>query len=100
MKEYFVYILSNKSGTLYTGVTNDLQRRVYEHKFKLNEGFTKNYNINQLVYFESTDDINTAIAREKQLKGMLKSKKFDLIKTLNPTIEDLSERWFDVNNKG
>ena len=100
MKKYFVYILSNKSGTLYTGVTNDLQRRVYEHKFKLNEGFAKNYNINQLVYFESTDDINTAIAREKQIKGMLKSKKFDLIKTLNPTIEDLSERWFDVNNKG
>ena len=92
--------MSNKSGTLYTGVTNDLQRRVYEHKSKLIEGFTKDYNITRLMYFESTDDINTAIVREKQIKGMLKSKKLDLIKTLNPPLEDLSKHWFDMNTKG
>jgi putative endonuclease len=95
MKEYFVYIMSNKSGTLYTGVTSDLEQRVYQHKMKVIEGFTKKYNINRLVYFESTDDVSTALAREKQIKGLLKSKKMDLIKTLNPDFQDLSENWFD-----
>ena len=67
MKEYYVYIMSNKSGTLYTGITNDLEQRVYQHKNKLIEGFTKRYNITQLVYFSSSDDVTTAIAREKQI---------------------------------
>ena len=93
MKEYYVYIMSNKSGTLYTGVTNDLERRVYEHKNKLIEGFTKRYNITQLVFYESTDDVTAAIAREKQIKGMLRSKKTELIKIMNPQLEDLSEGW-------
>jgi putative endonuclease len=97
MNEYFVYILSNKSGSLYAGVTNDLERRVYQHKNKLIEGFTKRYNINMLVYFESTNDVTIAIAREKQIKGMLRSKIFKLIKTMNPELKDLSEDWFDTN---
>ena len=97
MNEYFVYILSNKSGNLYAGVTNDLERRVYQHKNKLIEGFTKRYNINMLVYFESTNDVTIAIAREKQIKGMLRSKKIKLIKTMNPELKDLSEDWFDTN---
>ena len=94
MKEYYVYIMSNKSGTLYTGITNDLEQRVYQHKNKLIEGFTKRYNITQLVYFSSSDNVATAIAREKQIKGMLRSKKIELIKTMNPQLKGLSEGWF------
>jgi putative endonuclease len=100
MYEYYVYILSNKRGTLYTGVTNDLERRIYQHKNKLIEGFTKKYNITRLVYFESTDDVTAAIAREKQIKGLLRSKKVELIKTMNPKWEDLSEAWFETERKG
>jgi putative endonuclease len=94
MKEYFVYILSNKSGMLYTGVTNNLEQRLYQHKTKMNEGFTKRYNINRLVYFETTDDVTAAIAREKQIKGMLRNKKIELIKSLNPQFIDLSADWY------
>jgi putative endonuclease len=94
MKEYYVYILSNKRGALYTGVTNDLERRVFEHKNKIVEGFTKKYNINRLVYFETTDDVIVAITREKQIKGLLRSKKLELIKYQNPGMEDLSEFWW------
>jgi len=99
MKEYYVYIMSNKRGTLYTGVTNDLEQRIYQHKNKLIEGFTKRYNISQLVYFESSDDVTAAIAREKQIKGLLRSKKIELIKTLNPQWKDLSVGWFDNSTK-
>jgi putative endonuclease len=95
MKEYYVYIMTNKSGTLYTGITNDLERRVYEHKNKLNEGFTKKYNITQLVYFASCTDVTAAITREKQIKQTLRSKKIELIKTQNPNWIDLSEGWYD-----
>jgi putative endonuclease len=98
-KEYYVYILSNKRGTLYTGVTNNLERRVYEHKNKLVEGFTKRYNITKLIYIESTDDVTSAITREKQIKGLLRSKKVALIKTMNPRWEDLSETWFEKETK-
>ena len=94
MKEYFVYILANKSLVLYTGVTDDLERRVFQHKHKINEGFTKKYNINILVYFESNNDVTVAIAREKQIKGMLRSKKIELIKTMNPEFKDLSDGWY------
>jgi putative endonuclease len=100
MKEYYVYILSNKRGTLYTGVTNDLERRIYQHKNKLTEGFIKKYNITRLIYFESTDDITAAIAREKQIKGLLRSKKIELIKTMNPKWEDLSAAWSETERKG
>jgi putative endonuclease len=94
MKEYFVYILSNKSGILYTGVTNNLEQRLFQHMNKMNDGFTKRYNIDRLVYFESTDDVTVAIAREKQIKGMLRNKKIELIKTMNPGLVDLSESWY------
>ncbi len=99
MKEYYVYIISNKRDTLYTGVTNNLERRIYEHKNHLIEGFTKKYNITQLLFFESSDDVTAAIAREKQIKGMLRSKKIELIKGMNPAWKDLSEGWFDNNVK-
>ena len=94
MKEYYVYILANKSGLLYTGVTNNLEQRLFQHKNKLNKGFTKKYNINRLVYFETTDDVTVAIAREKQIKGMLRIKKLDLIKSMNPSMDDLSADWY------
>jgi putative endonuclease len=93
-KEYYVYIMTNKSRTLYTGVTNDLMRRVYEHKNKLVKGFTSKYNIQFLVYCESASDIHAAIAREKQIKGWLREKKIALIDSMNPTWKDLSEEWF------
>jgi putative endonuclease len=99
MKEHYVCILSNKSRTLYTGVTNNLERRIYEHKNKLVDGFTKRYNINKLLYFESTNDVTVAIAREKQIKGMLRHKKVELIKTSNPEFKDLSEDWFKSGMK-
>ena len=78
-KEYYVYIMTNKSRTLYTGVMNDLMRRVYEHKNKLVKGFTSRYNIQYLVYYESTSSIHVALEREKQIKGWLRKKKIVLI---------------------
>ncbi len=95
MNEYYVYIMSNKSRILYIGVTNNLLRRVYEHKNKLVEGFTSKYNINELVYFEQIRDIRSAITREKQLKGWLREKKINLIHSSNPKWEDLSFGWYD-----
>ena len=85
--------MTNKSRTLYTGVTNNLQRRVYEHKEKLIPGFTTKYNINKLIYYEIFNDVNLAIAREKQIKGWLRKKKIDLIESINPEWKDLSEEW-------
>ena len=90
-KEYYVYIMTNKSRTLYTGVTNNLMRRVGEHKQKLIPGFTSKYNITMLVYYESTPDIHLAIAREKQIKGWLRARKIALIESNNPEWKDLSE---------
>lgn len=89
--QYFVYIMTNKSGTLYTGVTNNLERRIYEHKHHLVNGFTKKYRIERLVYFEETNDINAAISREKQIKGWVRKKKIALIESMNPDWKDLSE---------
>ena len=88
---YFIYILSSYSGVLYIGITNNLQRRVYEHKQELVEAFSKKYKCKKLVYFEEYKDINQAIAREKHLKGWSRSKKESLIKKLNPAFKDLSE---------
>jgi putative endonuclease len=93
MNLYYVYIMTNKSKTLYTGVTNDLQRRVFEHKHHLVEGFTEKYNITKLVYFEETSDVREAICREKQIKGWLRKKKIALIESINPEWKDLSEDW-------
>ena len=95
MKRYYVYILTNATGTLYTGVTNNLKRRVYEHKHKLVEGFTKRYNVSRLVCYEETGDIKAALMREKQIKGWLRQKKIKLIKSVNPKWEDLSEGWYE-----
>ena len=82
---YYVYILTNKSNTtLYIGVTNNLQRRIYEHKNELIDGFTKRYKLHKLVFFEETNDVNSAIAREKQLKHWTREKKNKLIENLNP----------------
>jgi len=79
MKNYYVYILSNEARTLYIGVTNNLERRLYEHKNKLINGFAKKYNLTKLVYYETTTHVRDAIAREKQLKGWLRIKKIALI---------------------
>jgi|TARA_Y100000294_G_C8392216_1_gene271284 putative endonuclease len=94
-KEYFVYILTNKSKTLYTGVTNNLIRRVSEHKEKKIHGFTRKYNINKLLYYEVTNDVYAAISREKQIKGLLRSKKIALIESINSEWCDLSENWYE-----
>ena len=91
---YYVYILTNNSGTLYTGVTNNLERRVYEHKNKFIDGFTKKYDLTRLVYFEEASDINSAISREKEIKGWLRKKKIELIRSLNPRWLDLAQEWF------
>ena len=92
-RDYFVYILANWSRTLYVGVTNDLERRVFEHKQKLVPGFTSRYRIDRLVYFEMTPDVFAAIAREKQLKGWRRSRKVALIESANPNWKDLCEGW-------
>jgi len=86
--------MNKKCGVLYTGITNDLLRRVSEHGSKLIPGFTKKYNSMILVYWEETSDVRTAILREKQIKGWLRKKKNSLIESKNPDWEDLSEDWF------
>jgi len=92
-RQYFVYIMASRSGTLYIGVTNDLVRRVYEHKRGLFEGFSKKYGCTRLVYFEETEDVTSVIEREKALKGWLRKKKEELIRTMNPGWIDLSVRF-------
>ena len=94
-KTYYVYIMTNNSKTLYTGVTNNLERRVFEHKHGSVKGFTKKYNIDRLVYYDFCPDINEAIKREKQIKGWLRNRKIELIERDNPEWKDLSEGWFD-----
>ena len=97
MKEhnYYVYIMTNKYNTvLYTGVTNNLARRVFEHKQKIVSGFTSKYNVNKLVYYEHTTDVNAARAREKQIKAGSRAKKIALIEKENKEWRDLSEDWY------
>ena len=92
-KQFFVYIMTNQHHTvLYTGITNDLKRRVYEHKNKIIKGFTYRYNINKLVYYEVSDDSYHAISREKQIKAGSRKKKIQLIESLNPDWIDLYDR--------
>ncbi|SDS62482.1 GIY-YIG nuclease family protein [Opitutus sp. GAS368] len=94
-RSYWVYILTNqRNGTLYVGVTNSLERRIWEHKTKAIEGFTKQYGLTQLVHFESFRDVSTAIAREKEIKGWLRRRKLALIEEANPQWTDLSAGWF------
>ncbi len=90
-RDYYVYIMTNNSGTLYIGVTNNLERRVYEHTQGESPAFTQRYKTTRLVYYESTPDIQSAIQREKQIKGWLRRRKIDLIASINPYWRDLSE---------
>lgn len=94
-KIYSVYIMASYSGVLYIGVTNDLERRVYEHKLKTVPGFTKRYNCVRLVWHEDYNDIAIAISREKQLKDWRRDWKLALIRETNPTFDDLAERWLE-----
>ena len=95
MQHYWVYIITNTHNTvLYVGVTNNLERRIYEHKHKVIKGFSLKYNLHKLVYYEETHDITASIAREKQIKGWTRIKKNILINELNPTWNDLSLEWF------
>ncbi len=94
MNHYYVYILTNqKNNVMYIGVTNNLERRLHEHKHQLVDGFTKRYNVDKLVYFEETTDINAAITREKQLKGWTRTRKNELVDTMNPQWADLGKMW-------
>jgi putative endonuclease len=91
---YYVYLLTNwNNKVIYVGVTNDLERRIYEHKNKLIDGFTKTYNLKKLVYFEETNDILAAIAREKQIKKWRREKKNELVERCNAKWDDLSLKW-------
>ena len=92
-RRYYVYILASRSRNLYTGVTNNLRRRVLEHKQGLLAGFTKKYRIHRLVYFESFNDVHEAIAREKQVKAWRREKRVALIKSANPAWDDLAADW-------
>jgi putative endonuclease len=94
VKSSYVYIMASRSRTLYTGVTNNLERRVAQHKGKVIAGFTTRYRIERLVYFETWSDIRGAIQREKQIKGWRRSKKMALIESRNPTWADLTEGWY------
>ena len=91
---YYVYIMTNwNNKVMYVGVTNNIERRVFEHKHKLVDGFTKRYNIVKLVYYEQTTNVKSAIEREKQLKGWIRKRKNELVNSTNPSWKDLSEDW-------
>jgi putative endonuclease len=93
---YFTYIMASRSRTLYVGVTGNLQKRVFEHKWREHEGFTARYNCDRLVWFERFQDVQKAIAREKELKGWRRSKKLALIESINQGWLDLSREWYDL----
>jgi putative endonuclease len=93
-EKYYVYLLTNwNNKVIYVGITNDLARRVYEHKNKMIKGFTEKYNVKKLVYFEETQDVNTAIEREKEIKKWRREKKNRLVNSINPNWDDLSSGW-------
>ena len=93
-RRYYVYLITNwNNKVMYVGVSNYLERRIYEHKKKLVKGFTKKYNVNKLVYFEETQDVATAINREKEIKKWRREKKNQLVNRINPTWQDLSLEW-------
>ena len=92
-RSYYVYIMTNPSRTLYTGITSNLRRRVYQHKSKTIAGFTSRYNINRLVYFEVFHDVRNALAREKQIKAWTRAKRLALVESKNPRWDDLSREW-------
>jgi len=91
---YYVYLLTNwNNKVMYVGMTNNLERRLFEHKNKMVDGFTKKYNVNKLVYFEETSDVHVAIAREKEIKKWRREKKNNLVISMNPEWKDLSDSW-------
>lgn len=92
---YFTYIMASRCHTLYIGMTGDLQRRVFQHKWKEPDGFTSRYNCDRLVWFERFGDVRDAIAREKQLKGWRRARKLELIVSQNPAWTDLSGDWYE-----
>lgn len=92
-KKYWVYIVGSSTGTLYIGMTNNIDRRIAEHKSPEFEGFAHKYHRDRLVYYESFDDVRKAIDREKQLKGWIRAKKIALITSINPKWQDLAEKW-------
>jgi putative endonuclease len=93
---YFTYIVASRSHTLYIGVTGDLRKRIFQHKWKEIDGFSSKYNCDRLVWFECNQDVTAAIAREKQLKGWRREKKIALIEKMNPTWIDLGKDWYDL----
>jgi putative endonuclease len=100
MNQYYVYILASLTRRLYIGMTNDLERRIVEHKTKRNDSFTARYYINRLVYYETTPYINIAIEREKELKGWRREKKLALISADNPAWKDLAADWYTKRERG
>lgn len=92
-QKYYVYILSNNSGTIYIGMTNNLERRIWQHKNKKGGNFTSKYSVHRLVYYEEYKYVNDAIAREKILKKWRRNKKIALVETINPIWEDLAKDW-------
>ncbi len=106
MREYtfYVYILTNRNNTvMYVGMTNNIERRMFEHKNKLTDGFTKKYNLTKLVYFEQGTDVHAALEREKEIKKWRREKKNELVMSMNPEWKDLSLEWdidFDINKSG
>ncbi len=94
MRHYYVYMTASLTRVIYIGVTGNLDRRIIQHKEKVNEGFTSRYNVTRLVYWESFSDVHQAIAREKELKGLRRAKKVALINAFNPAWKDLSAEWF------
>jgi putative endonuclease len=95
-KQYYTYILTNKSGTLYVGMTNNIRKRVFQHKQKIADSFTKKYNIDQLLWYYSFRSAIEAIETEKKIKGWTRMKKIALIKKRNPEMKDLSEEWYSA----
>jgi len=95
MKNYYVYIMSSKTGTLYIGMTNDIKKRIYQHKNHLIPGFTNKYNIDRLLYVETVSDPISAISREKQIKKWRREKKIAIIDSMNPDWKDLSDGWYE-----
>jgi putative endonuclease len=94
-KHYVVYIIASKTRILYTGITSDLHKRVFEHKNDLIPGFTSRYRVHRLVHYEKFTNVSSAITREKQIKGWSRGKKIELIEFENPLWEDLAEHWYD-----
>jgi putative endonuclease len=100
VNQFYVYIVASRSRVLYIGVSNDLERRIYEHKQKLVPSFTAKYNVNRLVYYEDYPDALSAIQREKPLKGWKRCRKIELIESSNPQWRDLSEEWDESTVSG